>query len=385
MAGTNEGQDYTLTFSYSPRPGDGAADSSSMKVFWNGEEVKAIDSTGLADGWKTITVVVKGTGAADTVLAFKGAGTADTLGAYIDNVSMTATETGGEDVFTYEITDGDGDTASSTLSLTVDGANADYSSATAGIQAFLNYDGGPVGGANAPTGGKSNAEIKGKVGLSKELVSDDSLEGIDNLVATEHGDYVYGSEADNIVLLGAGNDTFDDRRTGSGDDRIDGGSGNDKIWTGDGDDTLIGGIGNDILSGESGDDLLIGGAGDDTLNGGSGADTYQFSGADAGDTDTIVGFNVGQGDVLDLRELLLDDGSLAAASDNSELAAALDDYLNVSTNGSDTTITVDSNGALPGGDNVTIELDNVNLLNGGISELDAIKSLLDSDSLDVLG
>ncbi len=305
---------------------------------------------------------------------------------FVRQVSFTTEEQGaGTDVFTYEVTDGDGDTTSSTLSLTVDGANADYSTASAGIQAFLDYDGGPVGGANAPSGGANNAEIKGKVGLSKELVSDDSLEGVDNLIATDFGDYVYGSAADNEVSLGGGNDTFDDRYNGSGNDTVDGGAGNDRMWTGDGDDTLIGGIGNDILSGESGDDLLIGGAGDDTLNGGSGADTYQFSGADAGDTDTIVGFNVGQGDVLDLSELLTDDGSLAAASDNSELAAALDDYLNVSTNGSDTTITVDSNGALPGGDSVTIELDNVNLLNGGTSELDAIKSLLDSDSLDVLG
>ncbi|WP_299381227.1 type I secretion C-terminal target domain-containing protein [uncultured Kiloniella sp.] len=382
--GTNEGQTYQLTFSYSPRPG-AASGSSDMQVFWNGELVKKIDSTEHQDGWESITIDITGTGNNDTVLSFTGTGAADTRGAYIDDVSLKASDIGGTDKFTYEVTDGDGDTTSSTLSLTVDGANADYSTASAGIKAFLDYDGGPVGGANAPTGGKNNAEIKGKVGLSKELVSDDSLEGVDNLIATDFGDYVYGSAADNEVSLGSGDDTFDDRQNGSGNDIVDGGADNDKMWTGDGEDTLIGGTGDDILFGESGDDLLIGGAGDDTLNGGSGADTYQFSGADAGGTDTIVGFNVKQSDVLDLSELLTGNELLAAIEDgdNSELARVLDDYLDMKVNGSDTTITIDSNGKEEGGDSVTIELDNVNLLSGSTSELDAIKSLLDLDSLNV--
>ncbi|MFD2206063.1 type I secretion C-terminal target domain-containing protein [Kiloniella antarctica] len=301
---------------------------------------------------------------------------------FVRQVTFKTDEDGaGTDIFTYQVTDGDGDTASSTLSLTVDGSSADYSTATAGIQAFLDYDGGPVGGANAPTGGANNSEIKGKVGLSKELVSDDSLEGVDDLVATDFGDYVYGSAADNQISLGGGNDTFDDRYNGSGNDTVDGGSGNDRMWTGDGEDTLIGGIGNDILSGESGNDLLIGGEGDDLLIGGSGADTYKFSADDIGGTDTINGFSTGQGDILDLSELLIDNGSLAGAGNDAELATALDDYLNISVAGGKTTITVDQDGISGGGDTATIVL---NTAGFGSSEADVIKSLLDHDSLDVI-
>lgn len=311
-----------------------------------------------------------------------GSHRSDSSDYFVRQVTFTTEEEGaGTDIFTYQITDGDGDTATSTLSLTVDGSSADYSTATAGIQAFLDYDAGPVGGANAPTGGKNNSEIKGKVGLSKELVSDDSLEGVDDLVATDFGDYVYGSAADNQISLGGGNDTFDDRYNGSGNDTVDGGTGNDKMWTGDGEDTLIGGIGNDILNGESGDDILIGGAGNDTLNGGSGADTYKFSADDIGGTDTIEGFSTAQGDILDLSDLLIDNDSLASASDDTELAQALDDYLNISVSGGKTTITVDQDGISGGGDTTTIVLNSAGF---GSSEADVINSLLDHDSLDVV-
>ena len=328
-------------------------------------------------GAKFQYLVMDATGYADD-----GSRRGDSSDYFVRQVTFKTEEDGaGTDIFTYQVTDGDGDTATSTLSLTVDGSSADYSTATAGIQAFLDYDAGPVGGANAPAGGRNNAEIKGKVGLSKELVSDDSLEGVDDLVATDFGDYVYGSAADNQISLGGGNDTFDDRYTGSGNDTVDGGAGNDKMWTGDGEDTLIGGIGNDILSGESGNDLLIGGEGDDLLIGGSGADTYKFSGDDIGGTDTINGFSTGQGDVLDLSELLIDDGSLANASDNDALAAALDDYLNITVAGGKTTITVDQDGISGGGDTATIVLNSAGF---GSSEADVIKSLLDHDSLDVI-
>ncbi|WP_085899735.1 DUF5801 repeats-in-toxin domain-containing protein [Kiloniella majae] len=373
VAGTKEGQDYTLTFSYSPRPGDGAADSSSMNVFWNGVQVKEIDSTGLANGWRTITVVVKGTGAADTVLAFKGAGTANTFGAYIDNVSLVASEAGGDDVFTYEITDGDGDKSSSTFSVSVDADNTvDFSDSGEGIQAFLNYDNGPVGGANAP----GSRPADGFSGLFGE--ADGTLDGIDNLVATDHGDYVYGSEADNIVLLGAGNDTFDDRHNGSGNDRVDGGTGNDTMWTGDGEDILIGGTGNDNLSGEAGNDILIGGSGNDRMSGGSGSDTFVFKADTVGDIDTVRDFKASDGDALDLSELLT---GFAAGADSDATATVLQDYLSISQDGSTTVITIDQDGSGSDSD-VTIRLENNDLTSGGsISEHDAIQSLLDANNL----
>ena len=73
-----------------------------------------------------------------------------------------------------------------------------------------------------------------------------------------------------------------------------------------GDDVLLGLDGNDTLSGGDGDDILAGGLGSDTLTGGAGGDTFLID-ADALDLtieDIIVDFNAGEGDVVDLSEIL---------------------------------------------------------------------------------
>ncbi len=191
----------------------------------------------------------------------------------------------------------------------------------------------------------------------------------------------------NIVHLGAGNDTFDDHSPGAEIDLVDGAEGNDTIWTGGGDDILFGAEGNDKLYGEGGNDYLIGGAGDDILRGGSGADGFVFTSDDLGGSDIIRDFRAEQGDTLDLMDLLVDDGSLwtdggTTSGDNSELATALESYLDISSDGTDTTIVVDADGSEPGTDVATITLQNVDLtLGGSISGHDMIKSLLDNDNL----
>ncbi len=65
-----------------------------------------------------------------------------------------------------------------------------------------------------------------------------------------------------------------------------------------GKDTIRGLDGNDTISGLAGDDLLFGGQGNDTLTGGTGADTFVFNPKEG--TDTIIDFNLSQGDKIGL-------------------------------------------------------------------------------------
>ena len=90
---------------------------------------------------------------------------------------------------------------------------------------------------------------------------------------------------------------------------VGGGDGNDTLNGQGGNDVVYGGAGNDTLSGGSGNDLLLGGSGNDTLTGGLGADVFAWRLGDQGSTgtparDVITDFNPGQGDALDLRDLL---------------------------------------------------------------------------------
>lgn len=70
-----------------------------------------------------------------------------------------------------------------------------------------------------------------------------------------------------------------------------------------GNDVLNGGAGNDLIFGQEGDDLIIGSAGNDILYGGSGADIFFYE-ALQDRIDVIKDFDVSEGDVLDLSELL---------------------------------------------------------------------------------
>jgi Ca2+-binding RTX toxin-like protein len=90
-----------------------------------------------------------------------------------------------------------------------------------------------------------------------------------------------GDGSDTIVATN--NDDFVDAH--GGDDSIDGRGGNDTLIGGDGSDTVIGGSGGDTFYGGDGVDALNGGAGVDVLNGGNGDDVFTFSAGEAnGDT-----------------------------------------------------------------------------------------------------
>jgi hypothetical protein len=104
------------------------------------------------------------------------------------------------------------------------------------------------------------------------------------------------------VVLGGGDDTYDDRvaRTdwpvadvdaGDGNDTVNGSYGNDLLRGGAGNDTLRGIAGNDQVDGGAGDDTIHGGADDDTIFGGPGRDSINgdgdYSGTTLGGNDTI--------------------------------------------------------------------------------------------------
>ncbi|WP_340119974.1 type I secretion C-terminal target domain-containing protein [Pelagibius sp. 7325] len=153
-------------------------------------------------------------------------------------------------------------------------------------------------------------------------------------------------------------------RTG-GDDTISGGAGND---------TIFGQEGADLIDGGSGADIIIGGTGNDTMTGGEGADTFvwtdQFI---AGETDTVTDFSAADGDVLDLSAVL-------EGTDPTDGGAELQSYLNITYDGTDTTIAIDVNGDGSGTD-VTIVCEGVNLTAGGVDQADIIQSLIDSGQL----
>ncbi|MBX9712760.1 MAG: VCBS domain-containing protein [Pseudomonadaceae bacterium] len=172
-----------------------------------------------------------------------------------------------------------------------------------------------------------------------------------------------------------------------GADALDGGDEDDYLDGGDGDDIgpanaalLLGGAGNDIIFGDAGsedldggigNDTLMGGAGNDHLKGGDGADLFKWRAGDTGQ-DVILDVNLGEGDRIDLRDLLVNE-------QNNEIT----DYLRLDTITS--TLQISSTGQFGAGGtaDVTIKLENGaggNALSdyNGMSQAQIINSLIGS-------
>ena len=125
----------------------------------------------------------------------------------------------------------------------------------------------------------------------------------------------------------------------------------------------------------------MGGGGDDILTGGSGADVFDWNSGDAGvfgapATDTVTDFNLIEGDVLDLKDLL----------QNEEVTGDLTAYLNFEQSGTDTVVHISSNGGFSGGydaaaEDQTIVLENVDLNALGANDQQIIDSLLAGNNL----
>ena len=89
--GTVIGQQYLLSFAYSPRPGV-AANSTGIDVLWGGSLVSGIaqSGVGLSDtAWQIFTFNLTATSDV-TRLQFNATGISDSLGGYIDAVSVNA-------------------------------------------------------------------------------------------------------------------------------------------------------------------------------------------------------------------------------------------------------------------------------------------------------
>ncbi len=174
-------------------------------------------------------------------------------------------------VASYTVDDGEGGTASSTLTITVTGTN----------EIFV----GTSGDDNI-VGTTSGDDIDG-------LAGDDVLAGL------EGDDFIFGDTGEDFLKGGAGDDVLnggdnnDKLKGGIGSDQLFGGKGADKLIGGDQADQLFGAQGADRLKGGKGADELTGGKGNDKLSGGKGIDTFIFNGDSDNGKDHITDFKNG--------------------------------------------------------------------------------------------
>ncbi len=124
--------------------------------------------------------------------------------------------------------------------------------------------------------------------VSNGYARGDSLNGIENLVGSSHGDRLTGSSGENVLSGYHGDDILYGL---GGNDILIGGQGNDTLHGGGDDDSLRGDSGRDSLRGGDGNDRLDGGSGNDDLYGEEGRDTFVF--AHGGGHDTVHDFRVG--------------------------------------------------------------------------------------------
>ena len=249
------------------------------------------------------------------------------------------------------------------------GTNADDT--FTGTSAVENFDG--LAGSDTVDYSASPAAIKVDLlngSASGGDANGDQMTSIENIIGSDLAtgrDQIWGDNNDNALYGMAGKDILEG---GGGADIIDGGAGWDyarytrsasgvtvnletNVNTGgdaQGDtllnieavmgsnynDSIHGGSGNDYLLGQNGDDILYGGDGLDYIVGGSGSDTFTFdriSGTDP--VDSILDFTLSDGDKLDISDIL---------SGYDPLTDAITDFVQITDNGTDSTIAVDVDG-----------------------------------------
>ena len=248
--------------------------------------------------------------------------------------------------------------------------------------------------------------VSGTVGVGNDDVvtwADTSSE-YGTLTVSEDGSYEYILNGDIKNVLGVGEnlvDSFEYTVTNqngsttstleiniSGYQNIYGSSGDDSLTGTSANEYLTGAAGDDVLNGAGGEDVLVGGPGNDILTGGLGADVFKWVAGDEGvgaTTDTVTDFNQSsgsydpsEGDILDLSDLLV-----GLDSSGMTLAEALDaSFLTITSDGTDTSIVADVDGAAEGTTTQTIVLQGVDLTNGGeFSSAEVIESLISNNNL----
>ena len=151
--------------------------------------------------------------------------------------------------------------------------------------------------------------------------------GVEAAFGLDGSDFIYGNTGDNKLFGGDGNDYVFD--FAGGENEIHGGNGNDYLYDS---------IGGELFGG-AGDDVLYIGSGDNVMAGGEGTDTYlvfgtvsQFS----GNTNVITDFSTTEGDNLDLNWIL--------SSGYDPVQDAIEDFIILTDNGTDTLVSVDVDG-----------------------------------------
>jgi hypothetical protein len=129
-------------------------------------------------------------------------------------------------------------------------------------------------------------------------------------------------------------------------------------------EAITGTSGDDILVGTTGDDIFIGGLGDDMMTGDTGADTFIINSEHLGSpddvaADIITDFNEGEGDVLDLSDVLASGNTIEGVDNGGHLQIQV----------------LDSDANLV----QTIDLNTVNITTNAT---DALNSLLSSGAVD---
>ncbi|MBD9464980.1 LapA family giant adhesin [Pseudomonas sp. Pdm06] len=218
-------------------------------------------------------------------------------------------------------------------------------------------------GADTVNGGDGNDILFGDL-VSFNGVAGEGYQAIQAFVAQQNGVDVSKVTTSNVHQYITEHYTaFDVSGAHDGNDTLLGGAGNDIIFGQGGNDTLNGGKGNDILLGGTGNDTLIGGQGNDTLIGGLGGDTFVWKSGDTG-TDVIKNFNAGEGDRIDLRDLL-----------QGETGSTIDHFLKISTVDGVSSLQVSTSGQFNGANgaaaapDVTIKLEGNNWSNVNLNSL----------------
>lgn len=245
-------------------------------------------------------------------------------------------------------------------------------------------------GSDTLHGGGGNDRLEG--GSDDDIIYGD--DGQDNIDGGSGNDTIYGGNGNDSIDGRSGNDIIyagdlnDVVRAGTGNDYIDAGSGNDKIYAGSNDDFIISGTGRDVvdggsgidtvsylaidsainvdihrkkvtggdsdtlksienvigtnyndtfrgnrldndLNGAGGNDFIRGMTGQDTLTGGSGKDTFFWKQSDVdSNIDSILDF-------------ALDEDSLQFDLNSSLASLDIDQWLNFTTDGTNTSLTAD--------------------------------------------